>query len=173
MANKNNLKGYSDALGGFGVPHQVEATGGSNTGPSGGGAPAVKLNKSLLLIIIVAAAAAAVIITLFATGIMGGGYKDAFTGTETSQQGNEGGAVTTVYMPQLADNIDWDNLSDNERESMAKYSIKNTVEAADAAGVNMYIIMGQKQGTPIFYYYKGQGVYYVSVKGTTKELPYQ
>lgn len=53
-----------------------------------------------------------------------------------------GGMVTTNYSPLLAEKVDWDNLSADEREKTARYATEQAISAADKSGVTSFNVLG-------------------------------
>ncbi|MCL2750113.1 MAG: hypothetical protein FWE96_03795 [Coriobacteriia bacterium] len=57
-----------------------------------------------------------------------------------------GGVSTTNYLPILADHINWENLSDKEREDIARYAVAEATKRAEAEYVNYFNVLGQSSG---------------------------
>jgi hypothetical protein len=158
--NKGGGGGYSNALGGYGVPSQVKITGESpapdarrRTRPQG------KPRKNSLVfrpkpkhIILLAAIAVAVVVAiLFATGVFNQ-YADSIDSISKETQGSES-VTSTNYVAILAEDVDWASLSDGERRGVAKYAVKKALAQAETDQANIFIIVGQTYDRSAFIFY--------------------
>jgi hypothetical protein len=160
MATNSKRTGYSDALGGYGVPSQVKITGEASV--PGKSAKSAKPHKSkglvfrpkpLNIIIIIAIAVAVVVAILFATGALGAGqYASSLDHIESDLQ-PVNGADATVYRPVIAEDVDWNNLDEKKRDGIAKYSVNETLKQIGSEQAGIFNILGQTyDGQPAFYY---------------------
>ena len=85
------------------------------------------------------------------------GYEQNIAKIETSTQ-QIGGATVTNYMPLLAENVDWDNLSDKEREGTARCAVGLATEKAATAGAQSFNVLGQSANNrqTVFLYVSGE-----------------
>jgi hypothetical protein len=153
--NNKDTNGYSDALGGYGVPAQVELTAKSAAeGKSPGRKPASIPSKKLI-IIIVAVAVVAVLIALAVNGVFAfpNQYAENIASIEKQQQ-NSNGAEVTNYLPLLAEDVDWVNIDEKTREGIAKYAVETALDQAETDQAGIFNIMGMTydRNTPIFLY---------------------
>jgi len=151
MAENKDSKGYSNALGGYGVPAQVELTAASSAvGKSTSGSfPAFKLNKKNI-IIIAAAAVVVVALILALTGVfsLDSKYASSISSIEKYTQNNNGAQVTN-YIPLLAKDVDWAKIDEKEREGIAKYAVKKALDQAATDQAGIYNIMGMTNGQEV------------------------
>ncbi|MDR3224728.1 MAG: hypothetical protein LBT52_00320 [Clostridiales Family XIII bacterium] len=152
--NKSN-DGYSDALGGYGVPAQVELTAGSSAAASASSRrSAPRGNKQLIIIIAAVAVVAAVVVFLYVSGAFGSSqYAENISSIEKAQQ-NVNGAQVTNYLPLLAEDVDWAAIDEKKREGIAKYAVNEALAQAEADQASIFNIMGMTydQSKPVFLY---------------------
>jgi hypothetical protein len=163
MAENNNRgdgSGYSDTLGGYGVPSQLKVTGESPAPapPRRTRTPGKQKKNRLVfrpkpkhIVLLSAIAAAVVVAILFATGVFNQ-YANSVDISKVTQESS--GVTSTNYMAVLAADVDWAGLSDDERRGIAKYAVKKALELAEADQANIFIVIGQTndRNTPVFYY---------------------
>jgi len=90
--------------------------------------------------------------------VVGGTQQSIATIETTTQQ--MGGASTTNYLPILADNVNWEKLTDKEREDIARYAVGLAMDQAVAEGVQSYNVLGMKPGDrKTVFLYTGGGEY--------------
>jgi hypothetical protein len=173
MATNNKRTGYSDALGGYGVPAQVKITGeASMPGESVKRAKPRKSKglvfrpKPINIIIIIAIIAAVVVVTLIATNAFGSRYASSIdhVGSEIQPMN---GADATVYRPILAEDVDWNNIEKSEREGIALYGVNYVLDETigdNPAGI--YTIIGMTyDNQPAFLYSPNTGTVQILVSG--------
>jgi hypothetical protein len=158
MAKNDQRAGYSEALGGYGVPSQVQVTGGGvNAGKSPKTARARKSRglvfrpKPWNIVLIVVVIAAIVVAILFGNGMLGSNQyaKDIAAVNQIPQTVN--GVESMVYQPVVAEGVDWDSVSDGRREGIAKYAINSILEDYGTSGI--FSIMGvTSDGNQAFLY---------------------
>lgn len=124
------------------MPSQVEITAGSaaKSKPSFGSGFSFRLDKKAI-IIIAAVAVAAVVVVLFLTGVFGSRYADRLDTIEKQMQ-SVNGAQATNYLPILKDTVKWTEISEGEREGIAKYAVKKALEEAEKEQAGIFNIMG-------------------------------
>jgi hypothetical protein len=168
---KDRKTGYSEALGGYGVPSQVAVTGESEPKMDGGAKP--RKGKSFSFstrnkILIAVAAAVVLVVVLWLTGVLGGSqYASSIASIEKDSQSVNGANVTN-YLPQLAEDVDWTALSDEKRAGIAKYAVGKALEQAEADQAGIYNIMGQatdEQGIQPIFLYANDGMIQIRVNG--------
>jgi hypothetical protein len=156
MENDNKDTGYSEALGGFGVPSQVEASGASavSAAQSGGQSPASRpKSKKIIILVVVIAVIAAAGAALWYSGVLESLlYSSSVAEIEKHTQ-DVNGAAAVNYLPRLADNVDWTGASDSKREGIAKYAVRKALKQAKAEQAGIFTIMGiDHNRTPVFLY---------------------
>jgi hypothetical protein len=176
MATDNN-RGYSDALGGYGVPTQVQASAPYNTqrtaaggAPRGGGVVFRPKPKNIIFLAVIAAAI--VVVVLLLTGVLGGGllgskYADDIQTVEKQQQ-TVNGAQATNYLPVLAETVDWNNMDEKEREGIAKYAVEQAIEQAQKDQAGIYNIMGLTADRKPAFMYGDNGSVQIMANGQVK-----
>jgi hypothetical protein len=176
MATDNN-RGYSDALGGYGVPAQVQASAPYNiksTAAAGsrrsGGVVFRPKPKNILFLAVIAAAI--VIVILLATGVIGGGlfaskYAEDIQTIEKQQQITNG-AEATNYMVILADTADWSNISDAERKGIAKYAAEQALEQARTDQAGIFNIIGLTTDRKPVFMYSSDGRVQIMADGSVR-----
>jgi hypothetical protein len=149
MSSNDQKTGYSNALGGFGVPTQVQETAASSAAAKPKAASAKPRKKSKLvfkpkprnLLFLGIVAAVIVVVILLLTGVIGGRYASSITTIEKQTQLTNG-AQTTNYLPILASDVDWANISSGKREGIAKYAVEASLKEVEKDQANIYNIMG-------------------------------
>jgi uncharacterized protein HemX len=161
MENDSKNTGYSEALGGFGVPSQVEVTGesakGAGQAPKKDTASRPKSKKIIALVVVIA---------VLATGaaLWYGGFLDSFRYSgkiavieKHTQDIN--GAAAMNYLPILKENVDWNSVSAKEREGIARYAVGEVLKQVKAEQTGIFTIMGMDQDrAPIFAYEQGGAI---------------
>ncbi|MDR1043266.1 MAG: hypothetical protein LBL54_05110 [Clostridiales Family XIII bacterium] len=179
MATNNKKTGYSDALGGYGVPSQVKITGEADL--PGGSAKGAKPRKGKgvvfrpkprNIIIIVVIAVAVLVGILAATGVLGGSSRYA---SSIDHVGSEiqpvNGADATVYRPVVAEKVDWNNVDAKERNGIARYAVKSTIEDIGGENAGIFQIFGETyDGQHAFLYSPTQGTIQIYVNGAVEEV---
>ncbi|MDR0596472.1 MAG: hypothetical protein LBG50_02915 [Clostridiales Family XIII bacterium] len=141
MASKKNQNGYSEALGGYGVPSQVEMTAKSAPAPRASFSPNFSFGMDKKKIIIIAAVAVVVVLAvLYFAGVFNQ-YGSRILEIQVTQQ-SQNGAMATNYMPVLKEDVKWAELSDGERAGIAKYAVNASQARAKKDEANIFNIMG-------------------------------
>ncbi|MDR2162424.1 MAG: hypothetical protein LBO70_00545 [Clostridiales Family XIII bacterium] len=155
MAKEDYKAGYSEALEGYGVPAQVEISGGSVARSS------KRKRRSLVfrpkpknIIALIVVVAAIVIAVMFATDTLGWSRYANSISTIEEQMNVANGVTTTNYMPVLSADVDWANASDREREGIVKYAVGAVLKEVEKNQTSIFTIMGMThdRGELIFYY---------------------
>jgi hypothetical protein len=141
MSKEDSKVGYSDALGGYGVPSQVEITGGVVAHKKPRGRKLVFRPKPKNMIILAAIAVAVVLIVLFVGGVIGSPYSGDISEIKKNMTTANGVPVVN-YQPTLTEGVDWSGISDRKREGIAKYAVKEALKQAEADQANEFNIMG-------------------------------
>jgi hypothetical protein len=92
--------------------------------------------------------------------------------TQVSMQ-EVGGATTTNYMPVLAEDVDWDALSDIERANIARHAVKSTIARATNEGIKNFRVVGlsHSENRPVFLFTGGDNLFiYLGGKATSIPL---
>jgi hypothetical protein len=78
---------------------------------------------------------------------------------EVSSQ-TSGGISTINYSPVLAVGVDWDNISADEREQIARYAVNEAIAKAEQSGVTGFNVLGvtQAERRAIFIYSGGESL---------------
>jgi hypothetical protein len=145
---KNTKRGYSDALGGYGVPAQVEITGEAEiksaapAGPRKGVSFTAFTARPRNLLILAVIAVAVVLVILWATGVLGSPYSGDISSIQKETQITNGANVTN-YLPILAEDVDWSSLDDKKRANIAKYAVGEALKEAEKDQAGIFNIMGQ------------------------------
>ncbi|MDR1496506.1 MAG: hypothetical protein LBS67_06285 [Clostridiales Family XIII bacterium] len=166
-----NRTGYSEALGGYGVPSQVKITGDSAS-KSGGDARSRKSwnfstrNK----VILAAAAVVVVVVVLWATGVVGvNQYASSISSIDKEAQSVNGASVTN-YLPILAEDVVWADISDQKRAGIAKYAVGRALEQAEADQAGIFNIQGMSHAKDeAVFLYTSDGTVQVRVGGAITE----
>jgi hypothetical protein len=173
MATNRKRTGYSDALGGYGVPSQVKITGEASI-PDKPEKPRkssglVFKPKPINLIIIAAIIVAVIVGILFANGTLGAGrYADSIDRIDSVIQPMNG-ADATVYYPIIAEDVDWNNIDKNERDGIARYSVNATLEQMGNDQAGIFTILGQTQDQqPAFLYSPNQNTIQIFGNGAVE-----
>jgi hypothetical protein len=173
MATNSKRTGYSDALGGYGVPSQVKITGEASM-PDKSATPRKSKGlvfrpkpKNIMIIIIIAVAV--IVAILFATGALGGGrYAGSIDHVESVIQPMNG-ADATVYYPIIADDVDWNNADKNKRDGIAKYSVNEILKQMENDQAGIFTILGQtNDGEAAFLYSPNQDSIQIFVNGAVE-----
>lgn len=85
------------------------------------------------------------------------GYQNNISRIEISTQ-QIGGATSTNYLPVLADNVNWNALSADERAGTARYAVNYAIENATTVGTtsfSVWCLSGDDRQT-IFLYSSGE-----------------
>jgi hypothetical protein len=173
MATNSKRTGYSDALGGYGVPSQVKITGeASETGKSAK-SPKSRKSKGLVfkpkpknILIIIVIAAAVIVAILFANGTLGTGQYASSIDHVGSEIQPMNGADATVYRPILAEDVDWNNLDEKKRDGIARYSVNEILKQSGVDQVGIFTILGQTyDDQPAFLYSPSQDTIQIFLNG--------
>jgi hypothetical protein len=150
MATNKKRTGYSDALGGYGVPSQVAITGEATepgktakTAKSGKSRGLVFRPKPKNIIVLAVIAAAVVVALLFITGVIGTGqYASSISPVIEKDIQSMNGVDVTIYRPVIAEDVDWNNIDKGKRAGIAKYAANKALEQAEAEQAGIFSIMG-------------------------------
>jgi hypothetical protein len=142
MAKNDQRGGYSEALGGYGVPSQVKATGGgAGAGKSSRPAKARRSRgvvfrpKPWNIVVLIAIPVVIVLAILFGNGLLGSNqYADSIAAVNRIPNGVNG-VEAMIYQPVVAESVDWNNASDKKREGIAKYAVSSILEEYGASGI--------------------------------------
>jgi hypothetical protein len=181
MSVKNKTAGYSEALGGYGVPAQVKVTGDAD------GAKAETFRKPRKsqglvfrpkpknIIAIIVIIAAVVVAIFFATGQLGTSkYASSIEGYENTPS-SMNGADATVYQPIVAESVDWNNVSDDERSGIAQYAVNKILGDMSDPNSGIYSIVGYThERQPAFLYAQGDSKIQIYKDGeVVTVIPYE
>ncbi|MCL2807565.1 MAG: hypothetical protein FWD27_05310 [Coriobacteriia bacterium] len=129
--------------------------------------------KPVLLIVLIVL----LIIALVAAGFIffqmnSSRYQNNIGNFEVATQ-QMGGATIINYLPVLADGIDWDVLSAEERAGTARYAVNHAIERAEAdnaAGFNVMGLSAQERQTLFIYTGSGDSIT-LYVEGEYEAIP--
>jgi hypothetical protein len=178
MATNNKRTGYSDALGGYGVPAQVKITGEASlpgkpakgAKPKGKGLVFRPKPRNIIIIAVVIVAVVAAI--FFANNMLGAGrYASSIDHVESMIQ-PVNGADATVYNPIVAENVDWNTIDEKEREGIARYAVNNILENMENDNAGIYQILGHTFDgqQPAFLYSPNAGTIQIFENGAVKDV---
>jgi len=71
-------------------------------------------------------------------------YQKNISGIETTTQ-QMGGATITNYITLVAENINWTEISEDERAGTARYAVNHIIERAQEEGVSNFNILGMSE----------------------------
>jgi hypothetical protein len=174
MATNRKRTGYSDALGGYGVPSQVKITGEASEPDKPAARAKSHKSKGLVfrpkpknILIIIAIAAAVVVAILFATGVLGSGQYASSIDHIGSDIQPVNGADATVYRPVIAEDVDWNNIDEKKRDGIAQYAVKETIERMGSDPAGIFTILGETYDSqPAFLYSPNLDTIQIFVDGT-------
>jgi hypothetical protein len=110
-----------------------------------------------LILLLIVAAAVSVFIGFYA---FSGGFARNISTIETTIQDNNG-APSTNYIPVLAETVNWDLLSEDDRLGTARYAINKSIAQAETDGVSIFAVMGvraNRPDSPVFLYTGGESL---------------
>jgi hypothetical protein len=175
MATNDKRIGYSEALGGYGVPAQIKITGDES---GVGQAAASRKGKGLVfrpkprnIIAIIAIAAAVAVGILFLIGALNTlSYTSGIDNVRTEAQ-QVNGVDATIYRPIIAEGVDWNGVSKTRRDGIARYSVNNVLnEEIGAEQAGIFNILGQtSDGQPAFFYSPNADTIQVFVNGAVED----
>ncbi|MDR1291817.1 MAG: hypothetical protein LBJ91_00255 [Clostridiales Family XIII bacterium] len=175
MTTNDKKIGYSEALGGYGVPAQVEITGDAGgTGKSAKprrGKGLVFRPKPRNIVAIAAIAVAVAMAILFLAGAFDTlRYAGSIDNVRTEAQ-QVNGVDATIYRPIIAEDVGWNDASKNKRDGIARYSVKKVLADEIGAGQEgIFSILGQtSDGQPAFFYSPNADTIQVFVNGAVED----
>ena len=100
-----------------------------------------KSKHSILTIILIVS----VMVTLASCngGISGNQYDKYIVGVETFKY-DANGIPTTGYQVNITADTDWDKLSKDDRQGIARYGVQKALEKADTDGATNFSVLGAK-----------------------------
>jgi len=104
-----------------------------------------KRNPLVFVGLILGLAVIVVLIAILAFNVLSPNAQQSIATIESATQ-QSGGVSTTNYLPILADNVNWETLSDREREDIARYAVAQAIERAEAEYVTYFNVLGQSAG---------------------------
>jgi hypothetical protein len=118
----------------------------------------IRSNKKVVIIapIVILLVIGLVLSILFGSQIFAPKY-DQNIGTIKTASQEMGGATSTNYMPILAESVNWDSLSDGDREGTARYAVNEAITKAESEGKDSYNVVGMSAdgSKPVFLYTAG------------------
>ncbi|MCL2808221.1 MAG: hypothetical protein FWD27_08760 [Coriobacteriia bacterium] len=100
--------------------------------------------KPLLIVAIVAVLVLALVITGVLLFNSGSRYQKNISTIETTTQ-QMGGATITNYITLVAENVNWEELSADERAGTARYAVNLVINRAQEEGVSSFNILGMSE----------------------------
>ena len=104
-----------------------------------------KNNPIIFLVMVITVALILVLVAVLLFGVFSSTPRQSISNIEVTTQ-QSGGVTTTNYLPILADNINWQSLSDQQREDIARYAVNLAIEKSVEDNARDFNVLGMTSG---------------------------